>query len=81
MCRSGDGVLVNILKRRGIEIFSKERRCDLGSKTLRATKNVKNDCHSIIPRAYKGLKDLLAPRTARGKDNALSCKFIDSGNM
>jgi len=81
MRRSGDGVLVDILKRRGSEIFSKGRRYDFGSKTLRAIKTVKNDCYPMNPRAYKGLKNFLAPWTARGKDNALSCKFVDSGDM
>jgi len=73
MRRSGDGVLVNILKGRGTEIFSKEGRYDFGSETLRPTRNVKNDCYPMNPRAYEGLKNLLAPWTARGKDNALSC--------
>ena len=60
MRRSGDGVLVNILKRRGTEIFSKEGRYDFGSEPLRATRNVKNE-YATNPQAYKDLKNLLAP--------------------
>jgi hypothetical protein len=81
MRRSGDGVLVDILKGRVSEIFSKGRRYNFGSETLRAIRNIKNDCYPMNPRAYEGLKNFLAPWTARGKDDALSCKFVDSGNM
>ena len=41
--RSSDGVLVNILKRRGTKIFSKEGGYDLRGETLQVTSDVKND--------------------------------------
>ncbi len=81
--RSSNGVFVNSFKIRGIEIFGKGGGYNFGSKALREPRVMilKRQPFLEARAAYKDLKNLLAPRTARGKDDALSCEFVDSRNM
>jgi hypothetical protein len=81
--RGSDGVFVNIFEIRGAEIFGKGRGYDFGSKALREPRVMilKGRLFLKIHEAYKDLKNILAPWTARGKDDALPCEFVDSWNM
>jgi hypothetical protein len=81
--RGSDGVFVNIFEIRGVEIFGKGRVYDFGSKTLREPRVMilKGGLFLKTHEAYKDLKNILAPWTARGKDDALPCEFVDSWDM
>jgi hypothetical protein len=81
--RGSDGVFVNIFEIRGIEIFGKGRGYHFGSNALREPRVMISKGRLFLKtyEAYKDLKNILAPWTARGKDDALPCEFVDSWNM
>lgn len=83
MRRGSDGVFVNVFEIRGVKIFGERRGYDFRSEALHEPRVVvlKGRLFLKTHEAYKDLKNILAPWTARGKDDALPCEFVDSWNM
>jgi hypothetical protein len=81
--RGSDGVFVNIFEIRGVEIFGKGRGYDFRREALCEPRVMilKGWPFLKTHEAYKDLQNILPPWTARGKDDALPCAFVDSRNM
>jgi hypothetical protein len=74
---------MNIFEIRGAKIFGKGGGHGFGSEALCEPRVMilKRRLFLKTREAYKDLKNLLAPWTGRGKDDALSSEFVDSRNM